>query len=201
MPDMCSISTSAISAIPIGRRGHARRVCELVAGDRGRAASRRMAAVRSGGPDGGDRHLQSGGIDPPLRPSRRAPRSAGLHRSDRRSFAAAAVARADQRHARAAAGVDRRRYRPPRAPPTRSRPSSGCARSTARRPGTTTTTCSCPKSACGCGRRSNRASSGRRAIRSTRASCSIASRKSRCSSASCTARSRARRASRSKAST
>ena len=85
--------------------------------------------------------------------------------------------------------------------PTRSRRSSGCARSTAPRPATTTTTCSCPRSACGCARRSRPASSGRRTIRSTRASCSIASRRSRSSSASCTAPSRARRASRSKAST
>ncbi len=60
-----------------------------------------------------------------------------------------------------------------------STPSSGCARSTARPPDTTTTTCSCPTSACGCARRSSRGSSGRPTIRSTATSCSTASRRSR----------------------
>ena len=74
-------------------------------------------------------------------------------------------------------------------------------RSTARRPATTTTTCSCRTSACGCVRRSSPASSVRPTIRSTAPSCSIASRRSRRSSDSCIARSRARRAFRSRAST
>ena len=43
------------------------------------------------------------------------------------------------------------------------------------RPATTTPTCSCPRSATGCGRRSSRRSSARPPIRSTAASCSTAS--------------------------
>ena len=105
------------------------------------------------------------------------------------------------RGAQAAAGVDRVGPRGSGRRAMPSRPSTGCATSTARPPATTTTTCSCPTSGCGCARRSSRASSGRPRIRSTAASCSIASPRSRRSSASCTARSRARRASRSKAST
>ena len=46
-------------------------------------------------------------VDPPLRPSRGAARSARLSRSDRRSVAATASARPDHRRAEAAAGVDR----------------------------------------------------------------------------------------------
>jgi 2-oxoglutarate dehydrogenase E1 component len=58
-----------------------------------------------------------------------------------------------------------------------------------------------PRSAAGCGRPSNRGSSGRRGTPSTTTSCSTVSLRSRCSSASCTAPSPARRASRSRGST
>ena len=105
---------------------------------------------------GRHRRLQSRRVDPPLRPSRRAARSARLSRSDRRSVARAAIARPDHRHAEAAAGVDRvgarRRGRRQRV----RRHRASCARSTARPPATTTTTCSCPTSGCGCARPSSR---------------------------------------------
>ena len=122
-----------------------------------------------------DRRVQSGGVDSSLRSSRGriSIRSASPNRSAiRRSNP---VARSDRGGARAAAGVGRRREPRRRARPPRSTPSRGCAPSTAARPATTTTTCSCRKSATGCARRSRRAATGRRSIRSTARSCSIAS--------------------------
>ena len=85
---------------------------------------------------------------------------------------------------------------PRRTPLTRSR---SCGASTARRPASTIRMCSCPRSATGCATLQSLDAFCHRWIRRAPRSCSIASRRSRCSSGSCTARSRARRASRSRA--
>ena len=146
------------------------------------------------------RRRQPGRVHPPIRTSGRAPRSAGLG-ADRRPVAVAGAHGITDEDLEAPAGLARRRPRSPSPRRTPTRRSRSCGASTARRPASTSRTSSCPRSATGC---AHAAESGRFLPPMDPASaerCSIASRRSKCSSGSCTARSPARRASRSKAST
>ena len=179
----------------VGRRGNA---CALRALDPSAGAGAR----RSGDPVPDDRRRrQPRAVDPALRPPGGEARSARPPHPCRRSVAAPG----DER---------RHRGRPPppaREPDYRRRsatPPRTCWRwltpsgaSTARRPATTTRTCSCRKNGTGSATRPKAAGSARPRIRSIPSRCSSGSRRSRRSNAFCNGCFPARPASRSKGST
>ena len=89
-----------------------------------------------------------------------------------RSGAAAGNAWRDRGRSAVAAGVAGPTVRSPTARRRCGTSSSGCARSTARRPATTSRTSSCLRSDTGCATRSRPAATARRTIRSIRSRCS-----------------------------
>ncbi len=155
-------------------------------------------------------------------PARFPSRKSSVRSTWRSRFDATGTSRPNSTRSAAVLPSATRRFSPPRtASPTRIsaafRPTSSPVPSTVRRrrstrssrsvafivrrPATTTRTCSCPRSASGCGRRRSGDASAHRPTRSIPLRCSIGCRKSRHSSVFSSARFRARRASRSKGST
>ena len=127
---------------------------------------------RSGAAAEGGRRRQPGAVDPPLRPSRRAARSARLPPA-RRSVAAAGDARRHRRgSARAAGDADSLAAGRRRGARWHEVDRGVAPRLLLDAPATTTRTSSCPRSATGCARPSRPAGSARRPIRSIRSRCS-----------------------------